>query len=133
MFLLMTQISHAHIVLYMKLCISVFFFNDELNIINISGIIVVFMGVFLYKATLYFSRIEKETISDGAENESDFSRVTASDVYEDEPLSHTDENAYGSAPSFTIDDDDNDDDDGNYSARFELDRREEEENLRGIT
>lgn len=133
MFLLMTQFSHAHIVLYMKLCISVFFFGDELNIINISGIIVVFMGVFLYKATLYFSRIDKETISDGAENESDFSRVTASDVYEDEPLSHTDENAYGSAPSFTIDDDDDDDDDSNYSARFELDGREEEENLRGIT
>mmetsp|Transcript_37386 Transcript_37386/g.67228 ORF Transcript_37386/g.67228 Transcript_37386/m.67228 type:complete len:415 (-) Transcript_37386:81-1325(-) len=68
--------------------VGVTLFGDELNIINISGIAVVFLGVFLYKVTLLISKMGKENLSSDIENNTHFSRINGSDVYEDEPLPH---------------------------------------------
>ena len=63
-------------------------FGDNLNIINVSGIIVVFLGVFLYKVTHYISAEKESTIID-EKDMSRFSRISQVDggdifVYEDE-------------------------------------------------
>ena len=46
-----------------------------------SGIIVVFLGVFLYKVTLHLSSIEKEniTLHDADNNSAHFARISSSD------------------------------------------------------
>ena len=62
--------------------VGVTIFGDDLNVINISGIIVVFMGVFLYKVTLHFHHTEKDAV---IESNPDFSRINSDDIYEDEP------------------------------------------------
>jgi hypothetical protein len=63
-------------------------FGDNLNIINLSGIIVVFLGVFLYKVTHYLSA-EKESRSNDENDKSYFSSISQVDgsdifVYEEE-------------------------------------------------
>jgi hypothetical protein len=42
---------------------SVTVFGDQLNAVNISGIIVIFMGVFLYKVTLHINHNQREALS----------------------------------------------------------------------
>lgn len=64
--------------------VGVTIFGDQLNVINISGIVVVFMGVFLYKVTLHMNYAEKD-ISNENESNPDFTRINSNDVYEDEP------------------------------------------------
>lgn len=85
------------------------FFGDDLNIINVSGIVVVFFGVFLYKVTLHLSKAEKEV--DAGETDSVFSRVSSLDAYDDEmPRRHKHKNSNPDlALSYTIDDEDDDD------------------------
>ena len=51
-----------------------------MNIINVSGIVVVFLGVFLYKVSLHLSRSEKESDTSDAEKNTHFSRISSSDV-----------------------------------------------------
>jgi len=62
--------------------VGVTLFGDSLNVVNISGIVVVFLGVFLYKATLHLNNAEKD-FSD--ESNPNFARIKSDDVYEDEP------------------------------------------------
>lgn len=67
--------------------VGVTLFGDNLNIINVSGIIVVFLGVFLYKVTHYLAGVEKERIDE--KDKAHFSRVSQVDgsevfVYEDD-------------------------------------------------
>ena len=63
-------------------------FGDNLNIINVSGIIVVFLGVFLYKVTHYISAEKESNIIDEKDlsHFSSISQVDGSDifVYEDD-------------------------------------------------
>lgn len=89
--------------------VGVTFFGDDLNIINVSGIVVVFFGVFLYKVTLHLSKAEKEV--DAGETDSVFSRVSSLDAYDDEmPRRHKHKNSNPDlALIYTIDDDDDDD------------------------
>ena len=51
-----------------------------MNIINVSGIVVVFLGVFLYKVSLHLSRSEKESDTSDADKNTHFSRISSSDV-----------------------------------------------------
>jgi len=92
--------------------VGVTLFGDELNVINISGLIVVFLGVFLYKVTLHISKMEKETSSGNIQKDTQFSRI-ASDVYEDEPVPHRPKRSRAGknsdpdiALTFTIEDED---------------------------
>lgn len=97
------------------------FFGDNLNIINVSGIVVVFLGVFLYKATLLLSSSSehKEDSMGDIENNSQFSRISSSEngefAYEDE-MSTRRAKARNSDPDlalrFKIEDEDSDDDEG---------------------
>jgi hypothetical protein len=63
-------------------------FGDNLNIINVSGIVVVFLGVFLYKVTHYMSAEKESNINDEKDLSyfSSISQVDGSDifVYEDD-------------------------------------------------
>lgn len=129
--------------------VGVTLFGDDLNLINITGIVVVFLGVFLYKATLHLNREEK-----GASEESishpNFTRIHSDDLYEDEPPSTS---LYGGkrkknsdpdlALKFRIEDEDIDEDmlrdmntdlmrRNNGASTFELDGREEENRLQII-
>lgn len=119
-------------------------FGDNLNIINVSGIVVVFLGVVLYKVSLHLSKPEKENLD--IENNSHFSRISSSDfsdefVYEDECSGSQRQKRSRSDPdialTFKIDDDDIDEDvlintDGSplrervNGSPLELDQREEE-------
>jgi hypothetical protein len=65
---------------------SVTVFGDQLNAVNISGIIVIFMGVFLYKVTLHINHNQREALSTDVESDAEFSQVNADD-YENEPPS----------------------------------------------
>eukprot|EP00986_Skeletonema_menzelii_P007136 scaffold2763_cov155-Skeletonema_menzelii.AAC.7 len=120
--------------------VGVTIFGDALNVINISGIVVVFLGVFLYKATLHLNNSEKDP---GTESESNrhFTRINSDDVYEDEPPTlnslFSKKSKKNSDPDlalkFTIDDLDEDGnvhDDlmrrNNGASAFELDGRDEE-------
>lgn len=123
--------------------VGVTIFGDNLNVINISGIAVVFMGVFLYKATLHLNNVEKD-VSD--ESNPDFVRVNSDDIYEDEPpisnsLFNSRKTTKNSDPDlalkFTIEDDGIDEDAlhdmnsdlmrrNNGTSAFELDVRDEE-------
>jgi len=123
--------------------VGVTIFGDQLNVINISGIIVVFMGVFLYKATLHLNNAEKD-ISNENESNPDFTRINSNDVYEDEPPTSNSllskKSKKSSDPDlalkYTIDDSDEDDDmhemnsdlmrRSNGASAFELDGRDEE-------
>ncbi len=128
--------------------VGVTLFGDTLNVINISGIVVVFLGVFLYKATLHLNNAEKD-VSD--ENNPDFARINSDDVYEDEPptsksLLHSKKATKNSDPDltlkFTIEDEDIDEElhdmssdwlRRNYGASaFELDGRGEKNRLQII-
>lgn len=62
-------------------------FGDELNAVNLSGICVVFLGVFLYKATLLINQMDVETPSADIENDAEFSRVRMEDAYDNEGIS----------------------------------------------
>ncbi|KAL9181376.1 hypothetical protein ACHAXT_010181 [Thalassiosira profunda] len=67
---------------------GVSFFGDNLNAINLSGIAVVFSGVFLYKVSLHLSKMETQEKEDHLDVEKNiqFTRVASSmDGYEDEP------------------------------------------------
>lgn len=57
-------------------------FGDDLNIVNVSGIIVVFCGVFLYKVTLHLSNSEKEnTLTNDTQGNGDgFLRISSGDM-----------------------------------------------------
>eukprot|EP00985_Skeletonema_marinoi_P014783 scaffold7526_cov66-Skeletonema_marinoi.AAC.2 len=124
--------------------VGVTIFGDDLNVINISGIVVVFMGVFLYKAMLLLNNAEKD-ISNESESNPDFSRINSDDVYEDEPptsnsLFNSKNREKNSDPDlalkFTINDIDEDDNihdmnsdlmrRNNGASAFELDGRDEE-------
>lgn len=91
--------------------VGVTIFGDELNVINVSGIIVVFLGVLLYKITLFSA--DKEVVAEDDDN-GRFSRINSGDVYEDEPsslrrskiLKNSDPDL---ALKYSIDDDDSDD------------------------
>jgi hypothetical protein len=66
-------------------------FGDNLNIINVSGIVVVFLGVLLYKVTHYLSA-EKESFTSDENDKSYFSSISQVDgsdvfVYEDDDKS----------------------------------------------
>ncbi len=69
-------------------CKRVTLFGDNLNIINVSGIVVVFLGVFLYKVTHYLSAQKESCLTDENDKSyfSSISQVDGSDifVYEDE-------------------------------------------------
>lgn len=59
-------------------------FGDELNAVNISGIIVIFMGVFLYKVTLHINHQRRDGASAEIDSgDAEFSQVL-SDEYENE-------------------------------------------------
>jgi len=58
-------------------------FGDQLNAINISGIIVIFMGVLLYKVSLHLNH-QRETLSADIEIDAEFSQVHGDDDYENE-------------------------------------------------
>ncbi len=59
-------------------------FDDNLNIINVSGIAVVFLGVLLYKVTLHISKAEISESWMSEEESKYFSRVSLSDVSNDD-------------------------------------------------
>ena len=94
--------------------VGVTIFGDELNVINVSGILVVFLGVMLYKITLHISHSpEKEIVAEGDDN-GRFSRISSGDVYEDEPSSFrrskiSKQSDPDLALKYSIDDDDSDD------------------------
>merc|ERR1712127_481284 len=79
-------------------------FKDQLNFVNTSGIVVVFMGVLLYKSTLHMSKTE-------AEADTSFGMID-SGLNEEEVAPHRakqyrdDMNLDPDAPTFTIDDED---------------------------
>jgi len=129
--------------------VGVTIFGDDLNLINITGIVVVFLGVFLYKATLHLNREEKGASEDSISHPN-FQRIHSDDLYEDEPPSTS---LYGGkrkknsdpdlALKFTIEDEDIDEDmlrdmntdlmrRNNGTSTFELDGREEENRLQII-
>ncbi|KAL7535452.1 hypothetical protein ACHAXR_006492 [Thalassiosira sp. AJA248-18] len=92
-------------------------FGDDLNLVNVSGIVVVFFGVFLYKVTLHLSKAEeKDQIqSSDLENNTQFSRISSLDVYEDETIPHNVKRVHKDSDpdivlTFKIDDEDIDDD-----------------------
>lgn len=60
-------------------------FGDQLNAVNISGIIVIFMGAFLYKVTLHLNH-QRENVS-ADESDAEFSQVHGEDDYDNEPAS----------------------------------------------
>ena len=122
-------------------------FGDDLNIVNVSGIIVVFCGVFLYKVTLHLSNSEKENTltNDTLGNGDGFLRISSgdmSDVFSPEGnvSPRRDYKKRNSDPdiclSFRIDDIDDDVEDEALSingtsplrerGNFEVDNREEE-------
>lgn len=97
-------------------------FGDDLNVVNISGIIVVFLGVFLYKVTLHLSTVEKEnsltTSASDIEDSGHFSRISSSDMnfaYEEEVSPRRGKRQKNSDPDlalmYKIEDDDIDDED----------------------
>ena len=126
-------------------------FGDELNIINISGIIVVFLGVLLYKVALHINHIDGGDLSDDIEKNAAFSRVHSADVYENEPSPRRGRRSRGknSDPDlvlrFNIDDDDMDEEilldkaglslrgRANGGSALEIDKRAPEEKNPGIT
>ena len=130
----------------LTILVGVTLFGDNLNAVNVSGIVVVFLGVFLYKATLHLSHVEKDV---SEESNSNFTRIDSDDVYEDEPPSnsllkgrtrkHSDPDL---ALKFTIEDDDVDEDllrdmnlmrrNNGTSGNFELDGRNGESRLQII-
>lgn len=59
-------------------------FDDNLNVINVSGIVVVFLGVLLYKVTLHLSKPENTERWVNEEDNKYFSRVSLSDIGSDE-------------------------------------------------
>jgi len=95
----------------LTICVGVVFFKDQLNSINTSGIIVVFMGVLLYKVTRHIAKTEIEA-------ETFFSDIdTPSDINEEQVLPQRAKQVRGkknshpdNALTFTIDDEDIDDD-----------------------
>lgn len=121
-------------------------FGDNLNVINVSGIVVVFLGVFLYKITLHLSNLEKENMPSDTEDNTHFSRISSGDVfeYEDNRLARFGKLSRGknSDPdislSFKIDDEDSDEEvlmntrgpsplrERTNGSALELDKQEEE-------
>jgi hypothetical protein len=59
-------------------------FDDSLNVINVSGIVVVFLGVLLYKVTLHLSKSESDESWPNEDDNKYFSRVSLSDVSNDD-------------------------------------------------
>ena len=56
-------------------------FGDNLNVINVSGIVVVFLGVLLYKITFHLANSEKENkVTSATDDSSHFSRLSSSDI-----------------------------------------------------
>ncbi|KAL7549059.1 hypothetical protein ACHAWF_012332 [Thalassiosira exigua] len=88
--------------------VGVTLFGDHLNVVNISGLCVVFLGVFLYKMTLHISNMEKEAAEQG--DNTQFSRINSLDVYEDESSLRRGKRRKDSDPdvalTFTIEDED---------------------------
>ena len=129
--------------------VGVTLFGDNLNLINITGIVVVFLGVFLYKATLHLNREEKDVSEESNPN---FSRIHSDDLYEDEPpltsllngrMKRKKNSDADLALKFTIEDGDIDEDvlhdmnsdlmrRTNGTSAFELDGREAENRLQII-
>lgn len=94
--------------------VGVTIFGDELNVINVSGILVVFLGVLLYKITHHMANsADKEIVAEDGDN-GRFSRLSSGDLYEDEPSSlRRSKISKNSDPDlalkYSIDDDDSDD------------------------
>lgn len=90
--------------------VGVTLFGDNLNVINLSGIVVVFLGVVFYKVTLHLSKSEKEKLPEESENQTQFSRISSLDAYQDEPPRQSKRRQKNSDPdialTFTIDDGD---------------------------
>jgi len=122
--------------------VGVTMFGDDLNIVNVSGIVVVFLGVFLYKITTHLSNLEKENLSSDTENNPHFARISSSDLgeifsYEEELRRKRSRSDPDIALRFKIEDEDIDDDvlmsiDGSSPLRgrtnglpLEVDEREE--------
>lgn len=59
-------------------------FDDNLNVINVSGIVVVFLGVLLYKVTLHISKSDNSESWINEDDNKYFSRVSLSDVSNDD-------------------------------------------------
>jgi hypothetical protein len=124
MFNLIESLDIPLIILVISFSISkrVTLFGDNLNIINVSGIVVVFLGVFLYKVTHYLSA-QKESSATDENDKSYFSRISQADgsdifVYEDElprrtkrQLSRGKLSDPDLTLSFRIDDEDDEEDD----------------------
>lgn len=120
------------------------FFGDKLNVINVSGIVVVFLGIFLYKVTLHISKTQQQGDVDGEiETTAHVAPTKYRDFYEDEPLDGNgrDKNSRPDSTDYTIEDDGIDDDliqDGSSLLGGENDMAfgyedEEEENIGEIT
>ena len=63
-------------------------FGDQLNAVNISGIIVIFMGVFLYKVTLHLNHMKSENLTADSQTGAEFTHVHEDDDdYDNEPVS----------------------------------------------
>ena len=124
-------------------CIRVTIFGDNLNVVNVSGIVVVFLGVFFYKVTLHLGKMEKENLSNDENNTLNntlFSRISSLDGYENEPsMPRRHKNSDPDiALTFKIDDEDIDEDvllengsslRGRSNGPFEVDEREEENGI----
>lgn len=92
--------------------VGVTFFGDNLNVINVSGIIVVFLGIFLYKVTLHISKTQQQGDTDGdVETTAHVAPIKYRDLYEDEPLNGNgrDKHSVPVSANFAIEDDDIDD------------------------
>ena len=113
-------------------------FGDNLNVVNVSGIVVVFLGVFFYKVTLHLGKMEKENLSSD-ENNTLFSRISSLDGYENEPsMPRRHKNSDPDiALTFKIDEDIDEDVllengsslRGRSNGPFEVDEREEENGI----
>ena len=59
-----------------------------MNAVNISGIIVIFLGVFLYKVTLHLNHKNRDAATGGIESsDAEFAQVQGDDDYDNEPAS----------------------------------------------
>jgi len=73
-------------------------FHDQLDILNISGCIVVFSGVIFYKVILYFNKLEEKELYERAES--------LTSTLEDSKITTEDINSMEDVENFTIDDED---------------------------
>eukprot|EP00584_Thalassiosira_punctigera_P010804 CAMPEP_0172546064 /NCGR_PEP_ID=MMETSP1067-20121228/15887_1 /TAXON_ID=265564 ORGANISM="Thalassiosira punctigera, Strain Tpunct2005C2" /NCGR_SAMPLE_ID=MMETSP1067 /ASSEMBLY_ACC=CAM_ASM_000444 /LENGTH=291 /DNA_ID=CAMNT_0013332935 /DNA_START=729 /DNA_END=1604 /DNA_ORIENTATION=+ len=90
--------------------VGVTLFGDNLNAVNVSGIVVVFLGIFLYKVTLHISKkkTQKKNLVNKPGTDAHFSRINGNDAYDDEPKKNSESDL---ALNFDMDDIDDDETD----------------------